>query len=281
MDIIKNILKWGKTAAGKISIILCDVSIILLIIACSPWGNFSEQTANNTNNILFGIATNLLGIIVTVSFVQYFIDKQNEQKEKEEERNKILKYNRVFSLHLKQYKKYYNCVVTPMEERKNMDILKLTQVFTFKDMRDMYKQSLFLSDGFYEPSIVLFYSAEDDIRSYMVKMLENIQFKYNKELYEILMQFVELSQSIDLRGSILDELLIKKRDKGLLENIEEYIKNDEQYNWVDKAQKGQLVSNLMLPYVQFYLLIQKEADLLIRYETYLMDLSTDRENHKS
>ena len=35
------------------------------------------MTANNINNILFGMATNLLGIIVTVSFVQFFIDKQN------------------------------------------------------------------------------------------------------------------------------------------------------------------------------------------------------------
>ncbi len=35
-------------------------------------GNFTEKTASNINNTLFGLGTNLLGIIVTVSFVQFF-----------------------------------------------------------------------------------------------------------------------------------------------------------------------------------------------------------------
>lgn len=105
MKKIREVLKWRKTAAGKISIILLVLSVILLVIACSPWGSFTERTANNINNILFGIATNLLGIIVTVSFVQYFIDKQDEQEELIQEKNMIIKYNRVMNLFLKKYKK--------------------------------------------------------------------------------------------------------------------------------------------------------------------------------
>lgn len=273
MKKFKEALKWRKTAAGKISIILCCTSVILLIIACSPWGNFSERTANNINNILFGIATNLLGIIVTVSFVQYFIDKQDEQEEHTQERNMIIKYNRVMVLFLKKYKKYYNCVTSPMAERKNIDVLTLNLMFQFQDMRDMYRQSLYLSDGFYEPSIVLFYRAEDELRNYMIKMLENIQFKYHEELYDILIEFIELSQSMDVRGSLLDDVLVKKRDEKLLKDIEAYIKDAEQHKWVEKASEGQLVSNIMLPYVRFYWLIQKEAELLIRYEACISKLA--------
>ncbi|NBH83644.1 hypothetical protein D7X88_12380 [bacterium C-53] len=70
---MKRLRKWLKSAAGKISVFLLIISIILLIIACSSWGDFTDRTANNINNILFGMATNLLGIIVTVSFVQFFI----------------------------------------------------------------------------------------------------------------------------------------------------------------------------------------------------------------
>ena len=244
-----------------------------MVIACSPWGDFTERTANNINNILFGIATNLMGIIVTVSFVQYFIDKQDEQEEHIQEKNMIIKYNRVMVLLLKKYKKYYNCVTNPMAERKNIDVLTLEPKFEFQDMQDMYRQSLFLSDGFYEPSIILFYRAEDDLRSYMIKMLENIQFKYHQELYDLVLEFVELSQSIDVRGSILDELLIKKRDEKLLKDIESYIKGAEQHKWLEKAAKGELVSNIMLPYVQLYWLMKKEAELLIRYEECISKLA--------
>lgn len=273
MKKIREMLKWRKTAAGKISIILLISSVILLVIACSPWGNFTERTANNINNILFGIATNLLGIIVTVSFVQYFIHKQDEQEELIQEKNMIIKYNRVMNLFLKKYKKYYNCVTNPMAERKNIDALTLNPKFQFQDMRDMYRQSLFLSDGFYEPSIVLFYRAEDNLRSYIIKMLENIQFKYHEELYDLLIEFVELSQSIDVRGSILDDILVKKIDEKFLKEIEGYIKEAEQHKWVEKALEGNLVSNVMLPYVQLYWLIQKEAELLIRYEEYILKIA--------
>ncbi len=272
MKRIRELLKWRKTAAGKISIILCITSVILLIIACSSWGNFCERTANNINNILFGIATNLLGIIVTVSFVQYFIDKQDEQEEHIQEKNMIIKYNRVLLLFLKKYKKYHNCVTNPMKERKNIDVLKLNTTFQFQDMRDMYRQSLYLSDGFYEPSIVLFYRAEDELRNYMIKMLENIQFKYHKELYDILIEFVELSQSIDIRGSILDDVLVKKIDENFLKNVETYIRDAVQHKWVERALEGQLISNIMLPYVQLYWLLQKEAEILNRYETYMSEL---------
>ena len=80
-DNMEKITLWIKSAAGKISIFLMIMSIIILALACSFWGNFTEKTASNINNILFGLGTNLLGIIVTVSFVQFFLDKQNEKVE--------------------------------------------------------------------------------------------------------------------------------------------------------------------------------------------------------
>ena len=72
--------EWLGSAAGRISLLLFIISLLMLIIACSSWDATSERAASNINNILFGISTNLLGIIVTVSFVQYFIDKQNERR---------------------------------------------------------------------------------------------------------------------------------------------------------------------------------------------------------
>ena len=100
MKMFRKIKKWLKSAAGTISVILFIVSIILLGMACSEYGKFTERMANNINNILFGIGTNLLGIIVTVSFVQHFLDEQSSKTEHKEENDKIKIYN---VLHLRNY----------------------------------------------------------------------------------------------------------------------------------------------------------------------------------
>ena len=72
---IDKVKIWLKSAAGRTSVILFSVSVILLWIACSDMGrgSLSEKYANNINNILIGISTNLIGIIITVSFVQHLI----------------------------------------------------------------------------------------------------------------------------------------------------------------------------------------------------------------
>ena len=124
--------RWRNSAAGKISVILFIVSIVLMILACSPWGNFSERVANNINNILFGLATNLLGIIVTVSFVQYFIDKQDARLEECEEKAQILRYDRLMSVLVQRYKMYFYCVVTPMDMRTQKDINALDKILILR-----------------------------------------------------------------------------------------------------------------------------------------------------
>lgn len=162
---MSKIKKWIKSAAGVVSIILFVISIILLVAACSDYGNFSERTANNINNILFGLATNLLGIIVTVSFVQHFIDKQNEKDEHSEENLKIKRYDRFMNILLTRYLMYLNCVTTPIERRSKNNPLRLSSQFKFEDMPDLYKQSLYTCEGIFESSIELFYKAEEKLRN--------------------------------------------------------------------------------------------------------------------
>ena len=172
-----RVRKWLQSAAGKISMILLIISIIFLIIAFSSWGNFTDRTANNINNFLFGMATNLLGIIVTVSFVQFFIDKQNHNVDKQNELEEVLRYDRVLSIFIEQYTLYYRCITTPVSEDMRTDY-KLNADFAFKDMGDMYEQNRYMAEGLLEPAISVFYRFEDKIREYMMSMLNNISFKY-------------------------------------------------------------------------------------------------------
>ena len=266
-----KIKKWIKSAAGVVSIILFVTSIILLGAACSDYGNFSERTTNNVNNILIGLATNLLGIIVTVSFVQHFVDRQNEKDEHREENLKIKRYDRFMNILLTRYLMYLNCVTTPIERRSKNNPLRLSFQFEFEDMCDLHKQSLYTCEGIFESSIELFYKSEEKLRNYMIEMIQNIDFKYNDQLKEIIIQFVEKSIEYDMRGAILGNITTYSSGKQMTETIMEYIK-DTSHDWVGKGQKGELNSNMMLPYVQLYSLLKIEIELIGNYKNCIANI---------
>ncbi len=274
---VKRLRKWLKSAAGKISVFLLIISIILLIIACSSWGDFTDRTANNINNILFGMATNLLGIIVTVSFVQFFIDKQNHDVEKKNEREEILRYNRILSIFIEQYTLYFRCITTSFSEDKRTDY-KLNKDFNFRDMGEMYEQNRYMTEGLLEPAISVFYRFEDKIREYMISMLNNISFKYYTEIENILEEFVEKSFSLDTRGNILGNIsLMWDKEKKIKDVISESIK-DTNYDWIEIISQSKN-ANIMRPYVQLYFLLKKEADLLNKYREKVDKLDTEKSTY--
>ena len=269
---IDKIKKWIKTAAGIASIILLAISIILLLVSiCLDYVNFSEKIINNINNILFGLATNLLGIIVTISFVQYFIDRQNEKDERIEEYLKIKRHDRLMNVLMIRYAMYLNCVVTPIERRNKTDPLKLSSQFKFEDICNLYKHSLYLCEGYFESSIELFYKAEERLRNYMIKMTQDIDFKYNEPLKEIIMQFVEKSIELDMRGAVLGNMTAHVGEEKMTEFVMKTIK-DTSYDWLGKMQRGELGSNIMVPYIQLYKLLKIEIKLIEDYKNYITTL---------
>lgn len=269
MLITKTKIKvWLNSAAGKISIILLICSFILLVIACSTWGNLSEESANNVNNILIGLATNLLGIIVTVSFVQYFFDRQDERQQAAEEKATIKRYNRILTVLITRYVMYYNSVTTPIEERSKSNPLELKKDFPFEKMCDLHKQSLYTCEALFEPAIALFYKAEENLREYIMRELENVQFKFHEDLKIILLDFVEKSLGYDVRGVVLGDMHTRVGDKGKASVIEEYIK-DPSFDWIGRMDRNELGANMMLPYVQLYKLLKEEMELIIKYQQYI------------
>ncbi|TLD82659.1 hypothetical protein LS70_006725 [Helicobacter sp. MIT 11-5569] len=265
---INKTKKWIKSAAGVVSVVLFITSIILLAITWSDYGNFSERVATNINNILFGLATNLLGIIVTVSFVQYFIDRQSEKDKHRKENLKIKRYDRIMRVLLERYLMYFKCLTTPIEIRNKNDPLRMLDQFKFEDMCDLYRSSLYICEGLFESSIELFYESEEILRNYMVKMIQNINFKYNEQLKEIIMDFVEKSIEYDVRGAVLRNMTTYCGEKRNSETIMEYIKDTSQ-DWIGKEQRGKLNSNIMLPYTRLYKLLKIEIELIKGYEEYM------------
>ena len=100
---------------------------------------------------------------------------------------------------------------------KNKDLLR---DFSFTDMADLYKLSTVLSVELLRPSIELFYEAEQMLRNYMIEMIKNIDFKYNKNIENVLIEFIKKSKEMDVSGVIINNqqilLEIKKVPKRFL-----------------------------------------------------------------
>ena len=275
--VIKMIRKWSKSTAGKVSIIMFVISVILLLISGSTIESdlMSERSANFVNNILIGISTNLIGIIVTVSFVQFFLDKQDEKEKRIDEIKTIKRYDRYMQTLLRRYFRFYIIVTTRLEDRNaayKIDYFK--HEFKFSDIADMYQSTPYLSEGIFETSIELFYRAEENIRNYMLKMLENIDFKYNEELESILQDFITKSVDFDMRGQILGAPnTVTEKNQKLSEFVSQNI-SDESIDWIGQFQNNELKGNIMLPYILFFYNIQEQRDILKKYFDYLKKIDT-------
>lgn len=261
--------KWIQTAAGKVSISLIVISTIMLFVVLCGFASkvgIDDNTANNINNILIGLATNFIGIMVTVSFVQYFIDKQNKEEERKEEVEKILRYNKIMKLLIARYTLFFQCETSPIEKRTEYALSKdLLREFSFSDMADLYKLSAVLTVELLKPSIELFYEAEQALRNYMAEMIKNIDFKYNGKIENALIEFIRQSQEMDVSGVIINNQQIFAGNKKQSEEVSQYIKNDIQHKWVDRYLQGNL-SALMRPYVTLYLLLKIEGRILTEYQ---------------
>lgn len=259
---------WGiikKYLFNKVRLILILIGIVLIGVAFLPLGSFDEFTANNVNSLLISLGTNFIGIWITISFVQYFLDKQNEKDEKHQEIATILRYNRVMNILLQRYFRYCFCVTTPIAARNKYVSFTPNTEFVFSDMCDMYNTTAFAIDNIMEPAIVSFYKSEDKVYRHVHRMIENIPFKYNKNLAKILMNISEIRLTLDSKDAILGNMNSMPGERPLSETISEYIKSNAN-DWVKMFDMGQLQSNIMLPYVLLYKRLKKEIELFNEYQ---------------
>lgn len=268
---------WLKTVAGKISIILLVVAVLLSLIGWSFSCRDQSQNANLLSSLFIGLATNLIGIIVTVSFVQYFLDNQKTKEEEAEEALAILRYSKIMQAYINRYIEYFNCVVTPISKRNQgeWDTKTFATGFKFCDLQDLYEPSLFERDSCNESSISLFFKAENELIEFAKRMVENIDFKYNEELYKILASLIYFSINSSMRDALLNNMPVyvgNNPNRHLVDDISQYIRDDKKYNWVEEMSKPGRYANIMGPYVNLYHLLNTEKDLIEAYSKYIAKL---------
>ena len=261
---MKKLFLWFKTSAGKITIILLVFAILLIGISFLPFFKLSSHLRNNFENILIGIGTNVLGIIVTVSFVQHIFDKQSEKKDKEYERKKIIRFSQIMSFRLEKYFKVFAQITTPLNIYSQQPDKPINYDFKFEDMKDLYFPCLLMCEE-QKSSISVFYSEEKKIKDYMLRMLENIEFKHYLIIQELLLAFVKHSEAYDVSNAILKYETMSASKKKVTELISEQIATNPIDNWVEKFESGKLKSNLINNFVILFRLLQTELFLLTEF----------------
>ncbi|WP_022766624.1 hypothetical protein [Butyrivibrio sp. XPD2006] len=275
---LKKVRNLLNSIAGRVGCVLSVISITFIIVVCSNISAefFAEEMAESINNILIGIATNLIGIVITVSIIQSILDKQDEKKAYLEEKDKILRYDIIMQLLIQRYFMLLYAVITPLEKRGEVSLEEVTKRdIKFEDMRDLYKSSPYLTDGILEPSIVLFYNAEEQLRNHMMTMINNIDFKYHPEIASLYMKFINDSIAYDTRGTIKGNINVLLGNGKMSEKIMKDIAADSTYKWVERFDKGELESNMMVPYIILYKLILSEREMTIEYQRMVDKLKSE------
>lgn len=271
----KKFSVWAKSAAGIISICLFIVSLILLGLGCSTWGNLSERDANNINNILFGLGTNLIGIIVTVSFVQYFLDRQNEKEARQCELRKILFFDRAMQILIQNYIIYFNMITTPSDSPNGISDSEMNQKISFADLKDLYHQSLLIRDRGYKPAIEAFYEAEAELQKNCREVASQIDFKYYPDILNDMTQFAETSLRYNVRDVILGNIQMRLGERKCIDVVKEYIA-DETHDWVKALHEGKISGNIMTPYVLLFDMLNCEKACIESYQAHIASLKKEK-----
>lgn len=258
---------WLQSAAGKVSLTLFIISLILLIIVFLPFSFLDKTTTEYVNNILIGTSTGLIGIIITVAFVQYFIDSQNQKQEMKDEKEVIKRHSRMLNILIERYILCFYCVTTPISTRatQHYTLDCINKDFKFEELYDLYKPSLFIHTNAITPSFVLFNNAEKSLREYLIQLIGIIPFKYHRDLLNIFIKFIEVSLNSE---DVINTAASYSNNEAVRDIVEEAIQ-DANEKWVERFDNGELQSNLLILYVLLYKVLKDEQELIISYKKLL------------
>ena len=259
MDKLKKLF---SKPAFVVCIFLIPLLVVLLILG---EGNFEDYYD--------GIFTEVIGIIITVIFVQWIFDKKNmkdmadkeknkNEQEKKQELERIEKFNRILQKYIQEYTFYFNCVTTPIGKRDDTKD-DLNESFGFSDMYDLHKSGLSLRKNINQSAIYYFYEYEQKIMQYIIAVLTQSQFKYYKEIDKLFLEFINVSAN----GDFKDFILANEANKGTVDFITNVMKHKSgKYIEGFERKDVKYTSNIAYPYYILYNLLIAEKRIITNYQ---------------
>ncbi|MBE7704390.1 MAG: hypothetical protein E7Z90_01105 [Cyanobacteria bacterium SIG29] len=251
----------------KLDLILKIGIVLLLLIIVFVHIDFAFLYTKHSffSGYFCNIATECIGLILTVCLIQQIINKRDENKEKLEEKMKILRQHKIVSIYFQDYIKCFHCVTTPINNRF-IDGIDFKKDFKINELYDLHETSLDLSLPINESSIKSFYKYEHKLRDEFIRMLNNIDFKYYTEFISIISEFIQSSVASDISDAIINnERLNMGSDKKISDVVSEMLKQENSQELYIKFKKGEFSGNIIIPYFVLFDLLKKEQQLLLNY----------------
>lgn len=246
-----------KTIITLIFIFLFLVAIVLTTIDfLALTENFSKLSGYFCN-----IATECLGLILTICIIQNIFDKFESKKEREEENRKILEYNKLISVYISYYKRAFYCIITPIEKR-DFNNISLPLEIKLCNLKDLHRTTLLVTDSINKSSIKSYYEYEVLLKNAFKTLIDSMNFKYNKDLRKILLDFIMLTSISDVSSAILDH----KNHSEVLKLMEKMLESDNLEDMYKQYKNNELQSNLIMPYFMLYDSLDDKQNIIIEYE---------------
>ncbi|MBR5747511.1 MAG: two pore domain potassium channel family protein [Prevotella sp.] len=174
--------------------------------------------------------------------------KENEERKKRESADARLElYFRALEPVFERYLRGVYEVITPLEERKfPEDYLHHTYTFEFKDLHELYGQSLMMNNEFSEPVVSIHLRDQDVLYQELKEFVTNADLSYWPDLEEAIFHFIQSHHEFQFKQVILNNGL---RPMGKDQNLKDMLSN------VIKETEGEpeyKKSNLINAYVALY-----------------------------
>lgn len=262
MDRKKKFVYW------KLGITVVSFIITVIMISDIDWRNLTNNYIDPARwkQIGYDLGVGVFSAMVLIWFVDEINEHIQDKTNKNTEKEKINRANRILSKYIERYELFFYCVVTPIEQRE-VSNAKMPLEFSFKDMRELYLTTILISEGIFDSSIECFVKAEKELKDEIEFTLRDIDFEYFPEIGESLLEYVEASLRYNEKGAWLSAKSVNAGTKTLADTVKEMLENDadERYKEI-KSGKKEYPHNLVHTYIALYEMLHAERNAILKYK---------------
>ena len=261
--------KWIRSPSRLVAIILALACVIMMLIDCLFF-------KTEPHSYLSGSITEVIGIIITVIFVQMLFDRNNERNQRIDEEKKILRANKALSLLIKRYENFLFCMTTD-NSKLSKGHPSFENDYSITDIGHCHQPCLLMDYSHSDSCVSLFFRNERELRNMFISMTQNIEFSFHSEVSDLILNYIEDSYNFDSSDAILSNeklyvCLNTPEQKPMASMIRDGLKSDGQKYFEGLSTGESKVSNIMYPYVRLYILTQRQRDILTKYRNYIKKL---------
>ena len=293
MSLMRKKIKWGSPVFFGI-LYFISLFVFAIVYAFLPTGSFkTDLDANNFITCFYYSAVTIttlgygdmspiaidaqiivmiesvLGVVIIGMFINAIAYAKSDNDKMINDKNKLIKFNRIISIDIEFYLLYAAVISSPIEKRSPS---VLNKDFDFKDLRDLFKTSLRLRDSHYEPAVKYYFIHLRRLENSITELIQNVDLSYWGELQIECIKFLEVCRNNDFSESILNQPNVRIGDEKAsdfdVKMIAEY-QGEVEYR----------PSNSINKYVALYEMLKFSFNFIDYYQSVVKEIESEKSKY--